>query len=78
MVLGGLSGVFVALVGAVLVVRFLLKNANWLLYEARLGVKRYSLPPGDLGLPFIGNMWSFLSAYKSTDPETFIASFYSR
>ncbi|MED6192889.1 hypothetical protein PIB30_013979 [Stylosanthes scabra] len=77
-VLGISAGFVTALVGVVLVVGLILKNVNWFLYEAKLGGKRSSLPPGDLGLPFVGNMWSFLSAYKSPNPETFINSFYSR
>lgn len=61
-----------------LVLRFLINNVNWWVYESKLGVKQYSLPPGDLGWPFIGNMWSFLRAFKSTDPDSFISSFVSR
>jgi len=64
--------------GALLVLRFLLRNVNWFLYEYKLGGKQYFLPPGDMGWPLIGNMWSFLSAYKTSNPETFIDSFYSR
>ncbi|QCD77417.1 ent-kaurenoic acid hydroxylase [Vigna unguiculata] len=66
--------VVVAIGGALLV----LKKLNWWLYESRLGVKQYSLPPGDMGLPLIGNMWSFLRAFKSKDPDSFISSFVSR
>ncbi|XP_015957493.1 ent-kaurenoic acid oxidase 2 [Arachis duranensis] len=78
-VLGLSAGVVTAMLGIVLVVTLIVKNVNWFLYEAKLGAKKRSLlPPGDLGLPFVGNMWSFLSAYKSPNPETFINSFYSR
>ncbi|KAM5554290.1 ent-kaurenoic acid oxidase 1-like [Rosa sericea] len=65
-------------VGVFLTLKWLLMNVNRWLYETPLGEKQYRLPPGDLGLPFIGNMWSFLKAYKSTKPETFIDSFVSR
>uniref|UniRef100_A0A0A0KD08 Uncharacterized protein n=1 Tax=Cucumis sativus TaxID=3659 RepID=A0A0A0KD08_CUCSA len=58
---------------------WLLKNANHLLYEtAQLGSKRFALPPGNLGWPFIGNMWSFLRAFKSPYPDSFMDSFLSR
>ncbi|CAN6562407.1 unnamed protein product [Malus baccata var. baccata] len=57
---------------------WLIKNANRLLYETQLGERQYSLPPGDLGLPFIGNMWSFLRAFKSDNPESFLDKFVSR
>ncbi|KAK8542298.1 hypothetical protein V6N12_014899 [Hibiscus sabdariffa] len=67
-----------AILGAFLSVKWLVKRVNWWLYEAKLGYKQYSLPPGDLGWPFIGNMWSFLRAFKSRDPDSFIHSFVSR
>ncbi|XAR54833.1 hypothetical protein NMG60_11030139, partial [Bertholletia excelsa] len=34
--------------------------------------------PGDMGWPFLGNMWSFLRAFKSGHPDDFISSFASR
>ncbi|XP_050385906.1 ent-kaurenoic acid oxidase 2-like [Argentina anserina] len=55
-----------------------LETVNWWLYETKLGEIQYSLPPGDLGLPFIGNMWSFLRAFKSHNPDSFINSYVSR
>ncbi|XP_019420077.1 PREDICTED: ent-kaurenoic acid oxidase 2-like isoform X2 [Lupinus angustifolius] len=70
--------ILVVIGGILLVLRSLLKNVNWWLYESNLGVKQYSLPPGDMGWPFIGNMWSFLRAFKSTDPDSFISSFVTR
>ncbi|XP_057440212.1 ent-kaurenoic acid oxidase 1-like [Lotus japonicus] len=63
---------------AVLMLRYILKNVNWWLYESKLGKKQYSLPPGDMGWPFIGNMWSFLRAFKSRDPDSFMSSIVSR
>ncbi|KAJ7950682.1 Cytochrome P450 family ent-kaurenoic acid oxidase [Quillaja saponaria] len=68
----------VGVLGCVLILKFLLKNGNWWVYETKLGEKRYFLPPGDLGWPFIGNMWSFLRAFKSSDPDSFISSYVSR
>lgn len=41
-----------------------------LLRELRHRVRR--LPPGSLGLPFIGETLQLISAYKSDDPEPFI------
>ncbi|KAJ4845210.1 Ent-kaurenoic acid oxidase 1 [Turnera subulata] len=72
----GAGGVVVlAVVGLVI---WIVKRVNWWVYEAGLGEMQYSLPPGNLGLPFIGNMWSFLSAFKSHDPDSFLRSFVSR
>ncbi|XP_047182886.1 ent-kaurenoic acid oxidase 2-like [Vigna umbellata] len=64
--------------GALLVLRFLLRNVNWFLYEQKLGEKQYFLPPGHMGWPLIGNMWSFFSALKTNNPESFMDSFYTR
>ncbi|KAI6702948.1 hypothetical protein NL676_012084 [Syzygium grande] len=72
------SASFLMLV-ALMALAWLLKHANWYLYETRLDEeRRRSLPPGDLGWPFIGNMWSFLRAFKSGDPDSFVSSFINR
>lgn len=39
---------------------------------------RRRLPPGDMGWPVIGNMIGFFRAFKSNDPDSFIASFIKR
>ncbi|KAL6125670.1 hypothetical protein ACLB2K_073725 [Fragaria x ananassa] len=84
LVLGNLGSMWAAIlgtssfVGVLLALKWVLENVNWWLYETKLGEKQYSLPPGDLGLPFIGNMWSFLRAFKSGNPDSFINSFVSR
>lgn len=67
-----------AIFSGVLGLKWLLGSVNRWLYESKLGNKRFSLPPGDLGWPFIGNMWSFLRAFKSSDPDSFISSFINR
>nr|QNS29965.1 cytochrome P450 [Nothapodytes nimmoniana] len=68
-----------ALLGGALVMRWLLHGVNQWFYETyKLGNKRFSLPPGDLGWPFIGNMWSFLRAFKSSNPDAFVSSFSTR
>ncbi|CAK8531469.1 unnamed protein product [Lathyrus sativus] len=76
--MGSMWVVLVAIGAALFVLRSILKNVNWWLYESKLGVKQYSLPPGDMGWPFIGNMWSFLRAFKSKDPDSFISSIVAR
>ncbi|GLT73719.1 hypothetical protein SLA2020_455570 [Shorea laevis] len=68
----------VIIMSMLVILRWVLKRVNWLLYETKLGDKQYALPPGDLGWPFIGNMWAFLRAFKSSDPDSFIGSFINR
>ncbi|KAE9599198.1 hypothetical protein Lal_00043891 [Lupinus albus] len=74
----GPISVFVSIAASLMLVRYLLKNLNWWLYESKLGAKQYSLPPGDFGWPLIGNMWSFLRAFKSTNPNSFADSYIAR
>ncbi|KAH6829436.1 cytochrome P450 [Perilla frutescens var. hirtella] len=62
----------------VLIVKWVIRNVNRWIYEMKLGNIRYQLPPGDLGWPLIGNMLSFLRAFKSPNPESFIANFVHR
>ncbi|XP_073154775.1 ent-kaurenoic acid oxidase 2-like isoform X2 [Henckelia pumila] len=59
-------------------VKWALKSVNCWYCERELGEKRHQLPPGDFGWPFIGNMWSFLRAFKSPNPESFISYFVNR
>lgn len=76
--MGVFSMIAVSIVGLIWVLNLVLRRVNCWVYEFKLGKKRYNLPPGDLGLPFIGNMWSFLRAFKSANPDSFIDSFYTR
>lgn len=70
----------VLLVGCLLLVlKWVVKRVNSWLYESKLDHKiRYHLPPGDLGWPLIGNMCSFLTAFKSNNPDSFISNFVHR
>ncbi|XP_020244103.1 ent-kaurenoic acid oxidase-like isoform X2 [Asparagus officinalis] len=57
----------------------LLKWVQEWVCEKRVDVdKRRRLPPGDYGWPVIGNMLGFFRAFKSNDPDSFIASFIKR
>lgn len=60
------------------VLKWVLKRVNVWIYETKLGEKKHYLPPGDLGWPFIGNMWSFLRAFKTSDPDSFVRSYITR
>lgn len=62
---------YVALFGVV-------KRVNEWYYVNRLGEKRHSLPPGDMGWPLIGNMWSFFKAFNSSNPDSFIYDLVNR
>ncbi|KAA8522079.1 hypothetical protein F0562_012607 [Nyssa sinensis] len=70
--------IFIVFVGGIVAVFGLLKRVNEWLYVSSLGAKQYLLPPGDMGWPFIGNMLSFLKAYKYGDPDSFISGFSTR
>ncbi|XP_039166843.1 beta-amyrin 11-oxidase [Eucalyptus grandis] len=63
--------------GYAFVFGFLRKINEWL-YVRKLGEKQYSLPPGDMGWPFLGKMLSFWRAFKFGDPDSFISSFVTR
>ncbi|PPE02660.1 hypothetical protein GOBAR_DD00359 [Gossypium barbadense] len=69
----------VAVVAATYVVLFgFLKKINEWYYVTRLGKKQNTLPPGDMGWPFIGNLWSFFKAFNSQDPDTFVENLIKR
>lgn len=72
----------VTILCVILGLRWVLSSVNvWYYEKIKLGDDkkiRLSLPPGDLGWPFIGTMWSFLRAFKSSNPDSFISSFVSR
>lgn len=69
----------VAVVAATYVVLFgFLKKINEWYYVTRLGKKQNTLPPGDMGWPFIGNLWSFFKAFNSQDPDTFVENLIRR
>ncbi|CAL0334482.1 unnamed protein product [Lupinus luteus] len=70
--------VFVSIAASFILLRYLLRNINWWLHVSKLGAKQHSLPPGDLGWPLIGNMWPFLRAFKSADPDSFAESYISK
>ncbi|KAJ1386546.1 Cytochrome P450 [Sesbania bispinosa] len=46
-------------------------------HQGKKNNMQYPLPPGDLGWPFLGSMFTFLKAFKS-DPDSFINNLVSR
>ena len=70
--------VFTCLVGAYAFVFGFLRKVNEWFYVGRLGEMRHHLPPGDMGWPFVGKTLSFLRAFKSKDPDSFMSSFVTR
>ena len=59
-------------VGAYVFVFGFLKKINEWSCVSSLGEKKHYLPPGDMGWPVFGNMISFLKAFRSKNPDTFI------
>lgn len=78
MELGIMCLLVAALIGGILGLKWPLRSINGWIYEAKLGDKRRLLPPGDLGYPFIGHMWTFLRAFKSSNPDSFVNKFVAR
>ncbi|KAL6008501.1 Ent-kaurenoic acid oxidase 1 [Asimina triloba] len=74
----GSWSIWLAVFGGLAALVALMKKVNGWLYESGLGEKKYDLPPGDMGWPLIGNMWEFLTAFKSGYPDNFITSFVKR
>lgn len=70
--------IFTCFVGGYAFVFGFLRKINEWLYVRKLGEKKYSLPPGDMGWPFLGTMLSFLRAFKFRDPDSFISGFVTR
>ncbi|XP_017624666.2 beta-amyrin 11-oxidase-like [Gossypium arboreum] len=70
---------FVAIVAATYVILFgFLKKINEWYYVTMSEKKQNPLPPGHMGWPFIGNMWSFFKASNSQDPDSFIDNLVKR
>ncbi|KAJ1414598.1 Cytochrome P450 [Sesbania bispinosa] len=83
-----MDSLWLILVGALLggyafVFGFLRRVNEWYYVGFRVQLQgkknnmQYPLPPGDLGWPFLGNMFTFLKAFKS-DPDSFINNLVSR
>ncbi|KEH28510.1 beta-amyrin 11-oxidase-like protein [Medicago truncatula] len=49
-----------------------MRNLNGWYYDLKFKNKQYPLPPGDMGWPFIGNLWTFFKYFSSGRGETFI------
>ena len=67
----------VLLGGYVFVFGFLRRFNEWY-YVRRLGKTQYPLPPGDMGWPYLGVLPTFLKAFKSDDPDSYIYSLVSK
>nr|WET51926.1 CYP88A154 [Ailanthus altissimus] len=65
-------------VGTYVVLFGFLRRVNDWYYVSRLGEKRHSLPPGEMGWPLLGNMLSFIRAFRTSDPDTFIYNLVDR
>lgn len=49
-----------------------MRNLNGWYYDLIFKNKQYPLPPGDMGWPLIGNLWSFFKYFYSGRGEMFI------
>ncbi|KAF7828546.1 beta-amyrin 11-oxidase-like [Senna tora] len=77
--LGWLWMVLITSVGVYIVVFGIVRNINQWVYVERVKHKlAYPLPPGHMGWPLLGNFLSLLTAFKSSNPESFINNLISR
>lgn len=61
------------------VLDMVMRTAHGWAREASLGAgRRARLPPGEMGWPVVGAMWTFLWSFKSGKPDGFIGSFIQR
>nr|BAN15043.1 putative cytochrome P450 monooxygenase CYP88D7 [Astragalus sinicus] len=54
------------------------RNLNGWYYDLKFRNKEYPLPPGDMGWPLIGNLFSFYKHFSSGHPDSFINNFVLR
>ncbi|XP_060211152.1 beta-amyrin 11-oxidase-like [Lycium barbarum] len=70
---------YTALGVGILTLCSMLKNVNGWFYTIKFSSRKYRLPPGDMGWPFIGNMILFFKSFKSTgNPCSFVSYFVTR
>lgn len=55
-----------------------LKKVNDWYYISMMGENKHLLPPGTMGWPLIGNMWSYIKAYRAQNPDSFISNLVTR
>ncbi|KAB1199521.1 Beta-amyrin 11-oxidase [Morella rubra] len=66
------------LLGGFVFVFGILRRFNDWYYIGRLGKKQYPLPPGDMGWPYLGGILTFLKAFRSGDPDSYIHNLVSK
>ncbi|GMY29796.1 beta-amyrin 11-oxidase-like [Fagus crenata] len=70
--------ILAVLLGGYVFVFGFLRRFNELYYVRRLGKTKYPLPPGDMGWPYLGGLPTFLKAFKSEDPDSYIHNLVSK
>jgi ent-kaurenoic acid monooxygenase len=77
--MGGVVWAALVVLGAAVLLGTVVRWLHGWYREASLGaVRRARLPPGEMGWPVVGAMWSFLWAFKSGKPDAFIDSYIRR
>ncbi|XP_052724183.1 beta-amyrin 11-oxidase [Vigna angularis] len=61
-----------------ILVKKIVRKLNGWYYDTKLGNKHSLLPPGDMGWPFIGNIFSFIKHFSSGHPDSFIHNLVSK
>lgn len=52
----------------------LVRRFNGWYYHLKLRNKQYPLPPGDMGWPLIGNLFTLIQDFKNGQPDSFITN----
>lgn len=69
---------YTALAIGILTLYGILKRANGWYYAIKFCSKKYNIPPGDMGWPFVGNTLFYFKCSMMGDPGSFLSYFVTR
>ncbi|MCD7457975.1 hypothetical protein HAX54_036722 [Datura stramonium] len=69
---------YTALAVGILTLYGVLKRANDWFYTIKFGSKKYHIPPGDMGWPYVGNTLFYFRSSLGGNPSSFLSYFVTR
>ncbi|XP_060211508.1 beta-amyrin 11-oxidase-like isoform X3 [Lycium barbarum] len=69
---------YTALAVGILTLYSILKRANGWYYTIKFSSKKYHIPPGDMGWPYVGNTLFYFTSFISDYPDSFLSYFLTR